>query len=102
MIHEGRLRKQLSGTLDPDQRHRLHVILVAIRLTAARFIDDAELASACVEESREKQSQVRDWVVLQAMKQPCVESLQALIILAFHDVSHHVYPNVPLICTTKL
>jgi hypothetical protein len=95
MIHEGRLRRRLSGTLDLDQGHRLHVILVAIRLTAARFIEDGELASACVEESREKQSQVRDWVVLQAMKQPCVESLQALIILAFHDVRHHVLSRRP-------
>lgn len=103
MIHEGRLRKRLSDTLDPDQRHRLHVILVAIRLTAARFIEDGELASACVEESREKQSQVRDWVVLQAMKQPCVESLQALIILAFHDVSHRVLSGCPThICDRAL
>jgi hypothetical protein len=65
----------------------LDIILTAIRLAAARFIEDRDLALRCLEESHEKQTQIQDWIILQAMKRPCVESLQALTILVFHNVS---------------
>lgn len=89
MIHEGRLRKRLSKHPDsaPEQQQKVRMLLAAIRLASARFMEDRQLASSCVEITDEGQDQVRDWVILQAMRRPSVESLQALIVLAFHDVS---------------
>ncbi|SPO04653.1 related to C6 transcription factor [Cephalotrichum gorgonifer] len=88
MIHEGRLRNRLSaeGSMPPEQEQKLRMLLTAIRLVGARFIADREMASRCVEDIDDKQSHVRDWVILQAVKRPCVESLQALILLAFDDI----------------
>lgn len=85
MIHEGQLRKRLSGdnAAAPEQQRRLQVLVTAIRLVSGRFIKDRTAASSCVDEG---QSQVRDWVILQAMKTPSVESLQSLILLAYDDV----------------
>ena len=62
------------------------MLLTAIRLVGARFIVDRELASCCAEVTDKGQSQARDWVILQATKRPSVESLQALVVLAWHDV----------------
>lgn len=55
-------------------------------LVASRYIEDVEIASAWTF-SYEEQMQARDWVVAQALKTLCVESLQALVIIAFNDVS---------------
>lgn len=71
----------------------MQMLLSAIRLTSARFIEERQLASCCAEVTDEGKSQVRDWVILQAMKRPSVESLQALIVLAFHDVSTTPQPR---------
>lgn len=88
MIHEGRLRKRLTRHSDsaPEQQQKVQMLLAAIRLASARFMEERHLSSCCAEVTDEGQSQVRDWVILQSMKRPSVESLQALIVLAFHDV----------------
>lgn len=97
MIHEGRLRRRLDGNLKtPEQQQRLQMLLTSIRLVGARFIRDPEIASSCMEATDERRSQVRDWVILQAMKKPSVESLQALILLAYHDVTAPHQPTRPL------
>lgn len=70
----------------PEQQQKVRMLLAVIRLASARFIEDRQLASTCMEITDEGQNQARDWVILQAMKRPSVESLQALIVLAFHDV----------------
>lgn len=91
MIHEGRLRKRLSGDIAtaPEQHRRLQLLMTAVRLVSARFIKDPEIAFSCIEPTDEGQSQARDWVILQALKEPSVESLQALILMAYDDVRTH-------------
>lgn len=82
MIHEGRFRRRLA---DPDDHPRLHVILHSMILVASRYIEDVDSAVALTV-SREKQEQVRDWIIAQAMRDLSVENLQALTMVAFNDV----------------
>lgn len=71
---------------DPDQRGSLVVILHAIVVAAIRFqCSDNNSISESEAESRAKRS--RSIVVLTAMDNLSVENLQALIIIAFDDVS---------------
>ena len=93
MIHEGRLRSRISGNFatTPTEQQKLRVLLVAITVVGSRFVKEHELATSCADTTEEEgQSNMRDWVILQAMKRPSVESLQALILLAFHDVSDNL------------
>lgn len=92
MIHEGRLRSRISGNFatTPTEQQKLRVLLAAISVVGSRFIKGHELATSCVDTTEEGRSQMRDWVILQGMKRPSVESLQALILLAFHDVSDNL------------
>lgn len=90
IIHEGRLRRRL---LRPADNERLRVVLYAIMFSASRFIEDVEIASAWTL-PYEQQMNARDWIVAEAMKSPSVESLQALVIVAFNDVS--CVPSEPL------
>jgi len=72
---------------DPDQRSSLVVILHAMVVAAIRYgYSDDSITSQAEAESRGKTS--RSIVVLTAMDDLSVENLQALIIIAFDDVSH--------------
>ncbi|KAH6690089.1 fungal-specific transcription factor domain-containing protein [Verticillium dahliae] len=84
IIHEGRLRRRL---LRPADNERLRVVLYAIMFSASRFIEDVEIASAWTL-PYEQQMNARDWIVAEAMKSPSVESLQALVIVAFNDIGN--------------
>lgn len=86
MIHQGRLRRRLADALPTDEQENLEVVLISIRLIAVRFIEDPDIALSCAKETYEKHDEIRDWIILRAMKRPCVESLQALVILVFNDV----------------
>ncbi|PNH30987.1 hypothetical protein BJF96_g5740 [Verticillium dahliae] len=55
--------------------------------SASRFIEDVEIASAWTL-PYEQQMNARDWIVAEAMKSPSVESLQALVIVAFNDIGN--------------
>lgn len=86
IIHETRFRRRM---LDPDQRSSLVVILHAMVVAAIRFkySDDTSSTNSQAEaEAKAKTS--RSIVVLTAMDDLSVENLQALIIIAFDDVSH--------------
>ncbi|EEY17118.1 conserved hypothetical protein [Verticillium alfalfae VaMs.102] len=83
IIHEGRLRRRL---VRPADNERLRVVLYAMMLSASRFIEDVEISSAWTL-PYEQQMNARDWIVAEAMKSPSVESLQALVIVAFNDLT---------------
>ena len=78
MIHEARFRHRLT---DPRERPKLDVVLHAIVLAASRFVRDQQYAVVS------RSDQLRSWVISTAMDCMSVESLQALIILSFTDVS---------------
>ncbi|KAM0331312.1 hypothetical protein ACHAQA_002982 [Verticillium albo-atrum] len=84
MIHEGRFRRRLA---DPDEHHRLHVTLHSMILVASRYIEDVDSAVALTV-SCEKQEQVRDWIVAQAMRDLSVENLQVITMIAFNDIGN--------------
>jgi hypothetical protein len=81
IIHETRFRRRMHN---PDQRGSLVVILHAIVVAAIRFTSNSAV-SQVEAESRARRS--RSIVVLTAMDSLSVENLQALIIIAFDDVS---------------
>jgi hypothetical protein len=77
MIHQERFRRRL---LDPLQRAKLEIVLHSMIIAASKFVpDNISLA--------EDLSHVRKWVVWSAINHLSLESLQALIILAWTDVS---------------
>ncbi len=78
MIHEARFRHRLT---DPRERPKLDVVLHAIVLAASRFARDQQHAVV------PRPDRVRSWVISTAMNCMSVESLQAMIILSFTDVS---------------
>ncbi|KAL3462641.1 fungal-specific transcription factor domain-containing protein [Aspergillus heterothallicus] len=80
MIHETRFHRRL---LDPLERPQLLSILHAIILTASRYYLDQETASSLVDYDR-----VRNWILLTALGNLTIESLQALIIVAFNDIGN--------------
>jgi len=77
MIHQTRFRNRLA---DPRERPKLDVVLRAMVLAASRFVRDQHVAVP-------RPDRLRSWVVSTAMDCMSVESLQAMIILAFTDVS---------------
>ncbi|KAL2127422.1 hypothetical protein VTI74DRAFT_10759 [Chaetomium olivicolor] len=77
MIHQSRFRRRLA---DPLERPKLDVVLHAIVLTASRFVSDQQHIGVPTPDRR------RSWVVSTAMDCMSVESLQAMIILAFNDI----------------
>lgn len=77
MVHQARLRRRLA---DPVELPKLNVLLHAMVLAASRFVDDQDVVNA-------NPSRSRGWVVSAAMDCMSVESLQALIVVAFNDVS---------------
>jgi hypothetical protein len=54
-------------------------------LVAHGYVEDADTA-ASLEKQPKQWEEIRDWIVSQAMKQPSVENLQALVIIASSDV----------------
>lgn len=60
----------------------LEIIVHAIHITVARYLDDGDTMDA--EWSADR---IRRWVTMTAMENLSLESLQALIIIAFYEVS---------------
>ncbi|KZL68415.1 x-pro dipeptidyl-peptidase [Colletotrichum incanum] len=82
MIHEARFRRRLEHS---SELEALGVVLHAMVLSASRYIDNEDVA-ARVFGSSQQRNVTRDWVVSHAMRNLCVESHQALIIIAFNDI----------------
>ena len=78
MLHQTRFRRRLA---DPQERPKLDVVLHAMVLVASRFVSDYQYVMAA------NPARLRTWVVSTAMDCMSVESLQAIIMLAFNDVS---------------
>ncbi|KAI8278809.1 hypothetical protein K4K56_012992 [Colletotrichum sp. SAR 10_98] len=66
-------------------RRPLRVVLHAMVLAASRYIADEDTATTAFGAPQQR-VMARDWVVSQAVKHLTVESLQALIIVAFNDI----------------
>lgn len=82
IIHETQFRRRIHN---PEELPHLVVVLHAIVTAAIRFVDPSVAMSADQVEKVTRQS--RNFVTLTAMEKLSVENLQALIILAFNDVS---------------
>ncbi|KAL4811612.1 fungal-specific transcription factor domain-containing protein [Aspergillus spinulosporus] len=82
IIHEGRLRRRL---LDDCDRARLHLVIQSMILVTRPYIEDTETASHMATLVNDS-GNTRDWLVSQAMKQPSVENLQTLVIIASNDI----------------
>ena len=80
MIHQGRFRQRLKS---PDENEKLFVVLHAMTIAASKFLPDAVVGAGHL-------VRTRTWIVSTALEDILVESLQALIILAFTDVSRKV------------
>lgn len=82
ILHEASFRRRLA---EPHNFDALRVVLHAMVLAASRYIADEDTATTAFSTPQQR-VMARDWVVSQAMKHLTVESLQALIIVAFNDV----------------
>lgn len=82
MLHEARLRRRLS--IDCE-RQKLSVVIRAMALVTAKYIQDEDVAAALTVPDHAEQH-ARDEIVATAMRQLSVENLQALIMIAFNDV----------------
>jgi hypothetical protein len=82
MVHEAKFRDGLSNHAE---RQKLEVIIQAMVVAALKFVDIGTTFQ--LEDLLQVTKASRDWVVLNAMDNLCVESLQALTIIAFDDVS---------------
>ena len=83
VVHETRFRRRLDNH---EQRPELIVLLHAMVVAAARFVD-SETQRISVQEVDLWTSRSRSIVRLSATEELSVENLQALIIIVFHDVS---------------
>ncbi|CBF80524.1 hypothetical protein AN8426.2 [Aspergillus nidulans FGSC A4] len=94
VIHEGRLRRRL---IDDCDREKLQLVIQSMILVTQPYIEDAETASHLATLINDAEN-TRDWLVSQAMKQPSVENLQALVILASNDIgSGRAFQAWPLV-----
>lgn len=91
MLHEGRLRRRLS---DDAESRELGVVIRAMVLVTARYVQDPDVAASLIQ-SKEQSEMTRDEIVAVAMRQLSVESCQALIMIAFDDVSPPQSLRVP-------
>ena len=80
MIHQGRFRQRLES---PDENRKLFVVLHAMTIAASKFLPDAVMDAGHL-------VRTQTWIVSTALEDILVENLQALIILAFTDVSRKV------------
>ncbi|KAL5407652.1 hypothetical protein PMIN03_007024 [Paraphaeosphaeria minitans] len=76
MIHEGRFRRRLEHG---GGRARLIVVIEAMVVAASRFVPNASISAGTI-------AQMRSRVITAAMDSVCLESLQALIIVAYTDI----------------
>lgn len=92
ILHETQFRRRMH---DPEELPSLVVILHAMVTAALRFVavDAAAPAptSLSASEVEKLTRQSRNFVMLTALEHLSVENLQALIILAFNDVSRIFY-----------
>ncbi|KAL4767111.1 fungal-specific transcription factor domain-containing protein [Aspergillus nidulans var. acristatus] len=94
VIHEGRLRRRL---LEDSDREKLHLLIQSMILVTRPYIEDTETASHLATLINDSEN-TRDWLVSQAMKQPSVENLQALVIIASNDIgSGRAFQAWPLV-----
>ncbi|KAF4844046.1 putative transcriptional regulatory protein [Colletotrichum siamense] len=82
ILHEATFRRRLA---EPHDFEALRVVLHAMVLAGSRYIADEDTATTAFGNPQQR-VMARDWVVSQAMKHLTVESLQALIIIAFNDI----------------
>ncbi|KAH7361319.1 fungal-specific transcription factor domain-containing protein [Pyrenochaeta sp. MPI-SDFR-AT-0127] len=76
MIHQTRFIQRFR---DETEQKQLHVILHAMIIAASKFVPGAWAVTHAMQRARH-------WVVYTAMDRMSLESLQALIILAFNDI----------------
>lgn len=79
MLNQDRFRQKVN---DPDELSRLEIIIHAIHVAVAKYLDDTDTMVPAWPADR-----IRRWVTMTAMDTLSIESLQALIIIAFHEVS---------------
>ncbi|KAL3444276.1 fungal-specific transcription factor domain-containing protein [Aspergillus insuetus] len=84
IIHEARFRRRF---VDDGERERLQLIIHSMVLVAHGYIEDLDTATS-LEKQPKQWEENRDWIVSQAMKQPSVENLQALVIIASSDIGN--------------
>ncbi|KAL2841723.1 fungal-specific transcription factor domain-containing protein [Aspergillus pseudoustus] len=84
VIHEARFRRRL---VDDGDRDSLHLIIHSMVLVAHGYVEDQETSTALGKEPKQWE-EIRDWIVSQAMKQPSVENLQVLVIIASSDIGN--------------
>lgn len=75
MIHQARLCRRLA---DARERPKLDALLQAMVLVASRYAGNGYVV--------QDPARLRTWVVSNAMDCMSVESLQAMIMVAFYDV----------------
>jgi hypothetical protein len=78
MLHQDRFRLRVD---DPNERPLLQIVLHAMHITVAPYLDQGDTMDAEWPADR-----VRRWVTMTALESISMESLQALIIIAFHEV----------------
>lgn len=83
LLHETQFRRRLHNH---ERVPELVVVLHAMVVAAVRFVDHAEHQVSTVQ-IEQMTTRSRNLVVLSAMNSLSVESLQALVIIAFTDVS---------------
>ena len=86
VLHETQFRRRMH---DADQRPQLTCILHAMVVVAARYVQDVQELDRSVDHDTllRLAQRSRGHVLLHAMDSLSVENLQALIIVAFHNVS---------------
>lgn len=89
MLNQDRFRQRVD---DPTELPSLEIVIHAIHITVAKYLDEGDTMSAEWPVDR-----IRRWVTMTAMENLSIESLQALIIIAFLDVS-----AVPVFMPTTL
>ncbi|KAL3471595.1 fungal-specific transcription factor domain-containing protein [Aspergillus californicus] len=82
IIHESRFRRRLVD----GEKEKLSVVIRSMMLSAGRFVEDRDTTTS-LEASAKDPEGLRDWLVSQALKQPSIENLQALVIIANNDIS---------------
>ncbi|KAF2445464.1 hypothetical protein P171DRAFT_512712 [Karstenula rhodostoma CBS 690.94] len=75
MIHEGRFRRRLEHE---NERAMLGVVIQAMVVAASKFVPNASIPAGLM-------ARIRSRVVTTAMDNLCLESLQALIVVAYTD-----------------
>ncbi|CAK7225593.1 hypothetical protein SBRCBS47491_005941 [Sporothrix bragantina] len=84
VLHETQFRRRMHDAVhDAEQRPRLACLLHAMVVAAARYVDDDGVDTDSLLRLAQRS---RSHVLLAAMDSLSVESLQALIILAFDDI----------------